>query len=71
MTVSKDTQIVNMKYPKDLLKRIDTFKEDRGFITRTQAIIYLLHNSLNNEEKINKAYKRISISDSEEQKDSH
>lgn len=59
MTISKDTQMVNMKYPKDLLKRIDTFKEGRGFSTRTQAIIYLLHNALNNEEKINEAYQEI------------
>ena len=35
-------QMVNMKYPKQLLERIDRFKEDMGFSTRTNAIIHLL-----------------------------
>ena len=35
-------QMVNMKYPKKLLERIDKFKEDMGFSTRTNAIIHLL-----------------------------
>ena len=35
-------QMVNMKYPKQLLERIDKFKEDMGFSTRTNAIIHLL-----------------------------
>ena len=35
-------QMVNMKYPKQLLERIDKFKENMGFTTRTNAIIHLL-----------------------------
>lgn len=35
-------QMVNMKYPKQLLERIDEFKENMGFTTRTNAIIHLL-----------------------------
>ena len=35
-------QMVNMKYPKKLLERIDKFKEEMGFTTRTNAIIHLL-----------------------------
>lgn len=35
-------QMVNMKYPKQLLERIDRFKENMGFSTRTNAIIHLL-----------------------------
>lgn len=35
------SQVLNMRYPKELLKRIDDFKTRKGFTTRTQAIIYL------------------------------
>lgn len=35
-------QMVNMKYPKQLLDRIDKFKNDMGFTTRTNAIIHLV-----------------------------
>ena len=35
-------QMVNMKYPKQLLERIDKFKEDMGFTTRTNSIIHLI-----------------------------
>ena len=35
-------QMVNMKYPKHLLERIDKFKEEMGFTTRTNAIIHLI-----------------------------
>jgi metal-responsive CopG/Arc/MetJ family transcriptional regulator len=41
-----DTQLYNMKYPIRLLKRIDKFKKEKGFTTRSQAIIFLLQNSL-------------------------
>jgi metal-responsive CopG/Arc/MetJ family transcriptional regulator len=40
------SQVVNMRYPKELLKRIDEFKEKKGFITRTQTIIYLIQYAL-------------------------
>lgn len=39
-------QMVNMKYPKQLLDRIDKFKDDMGFTTRTNAIIHLILNAL-------------------------
>ena len=35
-------QMVNMRYPKDLLKRIDKFQEEQGFTTRTNAIIHII-----------------------------
>ena len=35
-------QMVNMKYPKQLLDRIDRFQKDSGFTTRTNAIIHLI-----------------------------
>ena len=35
-------QMVNMRYPKELLKRIDKFQEEQGFTTRTNAIIHLI-----------------------------
>lgn len=40
------SQVVNMRYPKELLKRIDEFKEKKGFVTRTQAIIFLIQYAL-------------------------
>ena len=40
------SQVLNMRYPKELLKRIDEFKEKKGFTTRTQAIIYLIQYAL-------------------------
>ena len=39
-------QMVNMKYPKQLLERIYKFKEDMGFTTRTNAIIHLILSGL-------------------------
>jgi len=35
-------QIVNMRYPDKILEDIDRFKEENGFQTRTQTILYLL-----------------------------
>ena len=40
------SQVVNMRYPKELLGRIDEFKEKKGFTTRTQKIIYLIQHAL-------------------------
>ena len=40
------SQVLNMRYPKELLKRIDEFKEKNGFTTRTQTIIFLLQYAL-------------------------
>ncbi|MFP3126430.1 ribbon-helix-helix domain-containing protein [Ectobacillus funiculus] len=44
-------QFINMRYPVKLLKRIDNFKEENDFTTRTQAIIYLIQFSLKKLEK--------------------
>ncbi len=44
-------QFINMRYPVELLKRIDDFKEKNDFTTRTQAIIYLIQFSLKKLEK--------------------
>ncbi|WP_172706093.1 ribbon-helix-helix domain-containing protein [Geobacillus sp. C56-T2] len=41
-----DKQVINMRYPVELLKRIDKFKKEKGFTTRTQAIIYLIQYAL-------------------------
>lgn len=38
--------MVNMRYPEELLKRIDELKDRMGFTTRTQTIIYLLQHAL-------------------------
>lgn len=40
------SQVLNMRYPKALLQRIDAFKESKGFTTRTQTIIYLIQSAL-------------------------
>jgi metal-responsive CopG/Arc/MetJ family transcriptional regulator len=40
------SQVLNMRYPLELLERIDKVKEQRGFQTRTQAIIFLLQYAL-------------------------
>lgn len=45
------SQMLNMRYPKELLKRIDNFKAKKGFTTRTQTIIYLIQSSLEKFEK--------------------
>lgn len=47
------SQVVNMRYPKELLKRIDDFKDKKGFGTRTQAIIYLIQYALDQSERNN------------------
>lgn len=37
-----EKRMVNMRYPAVLLKKIDAYQEEKGFTTRTQAIIHLL-----------------------------
>ena len=39
-------KVFNMRYPKELLNRIDNFKEMKGFSNRTQTIIYLIQRGL-------------------------
>lgn len=41
-----EKQTVVLKIPTILLERIDNFKNDRGFGTRTQAIFYLINYAL-------------------------
>jgi len=41
-----EKQTVNVRFPKQLLDRIDAFKEEKGFGTRTQAIFYLIQAQL-------------------------
>lgn len=36
------SKMLNMRYSEELLKRIDKYKDDMGFTTRTNAIIHLL-----------------------------
>jgi metal-responsive CopG/Arc/MetJ family transcriptional regulator len=41
-----EKQSVVLRVPKVLLSRVDKFKEERGFGTRTQAIFYLINYAL-------------------------
>jgi len=43
-----ERQKITMLYPRLLLQKIDEYKESHNFMTRTQAIIYLIQNALNN-----------------------
>lgn len=36
------SQMLNMRYSKELLARIDKYKDEMGFTTRTNTIIHLL-----------------------------
>jgi len=40
------SKMLNMRYPDELLKHIDKYKEKKGFTTRTQTIIYLIQKGL-------------------------
>lgn len=40
------SQVLNMRYPIGLIERIDKIKEQKGFNTRTQTIIFLLQFAL-------------------------
>lgn len=37
-----EKRMVNMRYPVVLLNKIDAYQREKGFTTRTQAIIHLL-----------------------------
>src|SRR5690625_7034045 len=58
------SQVVNMRYPKELLKRIDGFKEKKGFITRTQTIIYLIQYALEQSDNLDSKNYPLSEGDS-------
>lgn len=45
------SQMVNMRYPKELLDRIDKQKEKMCFTSRTQTIIYLVQYALTEHER--------------------
>lgn len=40
------SKVINMRYPDELLKRIDQYKEKMGFTTRTQTIMHLIQKGL-------------------------
>jgi len=40
------SKVINMRYPNELLKRIDDYKNKMGFTTRTQTIMHLLQKGL-------------------------
>lgn len=42
----RNSQMINMRYQKELLERIDQYKEEKGFTTRTQAIMHLIQRGL-------------------------
>ena len=46
-----EKQNVNIRFPKQMLDRIDAYKEKQGFSTRTQAIFYLIQTALESESK--------------------
>jgi len=37
-----ESKVLNMRYPVELIERIDKIKDTKGFVTRTQTIIFLL-----------------------------
>jgi len=41
-----EKQTVVLRFPKTLLERVDKYKEQKGFGTRTQAIFHLLQVAL-------------------------
>lgn len=48
---SMEKQSVVLRFPKTLLERVDKYKEQRGFGTRTQAIFHLLQVALEQSER--------------------
>ena len=44
--MEKKSQVVNMRYPIELLRQIDNYKEKGGFLTRTDAIFTLIREGL-------------------------
>lgn len=41
-----EKQTVVLRFPKTLLNRVDKYKEEKGFGTRTQAIFHLIQVAL-------------------------
>lgn len=46
-----EKQSVVLRFPKTLLERVDKYKEQKGFGTRTQAIFHLLQVALEQSER--------------------
>lgn len=46
----KKSQMVHMRYPIQLLKRIEKYQEKEGHLTRTQAILDLIRKGLRHSE---------------------
>ena len=44
-------RMVNMRYPIMLLKRIDSYQDEKGYKTRTQTIIHLIQLGLDVQSK--------------------
>ena len=44
--MEKKSQMINMRYPIELLKRIDAYKTSNGFLKRTDAILDLIRKGL-------------------------
>lgn len=44
--MEKKSQMINMRYPIELLKQIDEYQKKEGFLTRTQAIQDLIRKGL-------------------------
>ncbi len=41
-----EKQTVLLRFPKELLERVDSYKEKKGFSTRTQTIFHLIQVAL-------------------------
>lgn len=51
MNYFMEKQTVVLRVPKKLLERVDEYKKEKGFGTRTQAIFHLLQVALEQEKK--------------------
>lgn len=48
---NKDKQTVVLRFPTTLLNRVDNYKDEKGFGTRTQTIFHLLQIALSESEE--------------------
>lgn len=47
--MSKELQLIQMKMLPSLIKRIDNYREQAGFTSRTQAMMHLMQRGLESE----------------------
>ena len=59
MTMKKQNTRYHMLYPNELLKKIDKMQHEKGFTTRAQTIIHLLHNAIKYEEEEKRKNKEL------------